>query len=124
MTNIPKIVTRVDAKKFPLEKKVEARLRTKIIKLGGECYKFSSLQNRGVFDRIVILEGFVCFVEVKAEKGKPSKHQQKFAEKMEKHSAFYCFVYGFSGVDEFIRDVVECNPIKHSYNEPKRRKKC
>lgn len=49
-----------------LEKEIEATFCNEVKKLGGKAYKFSSPNNAGVPDRIVILpEGRLYFVEFK-----------------------------------------------------------
>ena len=58
------------------EKEIEAYLRIRIKKLGGVAYKFTSPGNDGVPDRLVLLpDGDVSFVELKAPGKKPSKLQ-------------------------------------------------
>ena len=49
----------------PLEKDIEARLVKLVKKHGGVAYKFNSVNNRSVPDRICILRGDTFFVEVK-----------------------------------------------------------
>lgn len=63
------------------EKDLERKLYNGIKKLGGLCYKFVSPNNRSVPDRIVILNGWITFVEVKTTGKKPTdlqaeKHQE------------------------------------------------
>lgn len=48
------------------EANLESYFKLQIEKLGGLCLKFVSPQYSGVPDRIVIVEGFVYFVELKA----------------------------------------------------------
>ena len=58
------------------EKEIEAYLRIRIKKLGGVAYKFTSPGNDGVPDRLVLLpDGDMSFVELKAPGKKPSKLQ-------------------------------------------------
>ena len=78
-----------DIKPLPLpdrrvtEAQVEGYLRKRVKALGGECYKWSSPQVRGVPDRIVIFPGQrPWFVEVKAPDGKLSKLQERFFFRM------------------------------------------
>ena len=66
------------------EAQVEAYLRKRIKALGGECYKWSSPNVRGVPDRIVMLPGKQpWFIEVKAPTGKMSKLQKLFFARMQ-----------------------------------------
>lgn len=120
MNDVPKVIQR-KVRQFPLEKVVEKHLTTEVKKLGGKCCKFSSPNNRGVFDQIVMLDGFVYFVEVKAEKGKPSHSQQRFAKELEEQRLEWCFVYGIVGVDRFIANLTGGDYIRQSYNSPKGR---
>ena len=58
------------------EKEIEAYLRIRVKKLGGIAYKFTSPGNDGVPDRLVLLpNGSISFVELKAPGKKPSKLQ-------------------------------------------------
>ena len=58
------------------EKAIEQRLLQSVKKIGGQCWKFVSPGNVGVPDRIVLLpEGKVAFVEVKAPGNKPRPSQ-------------------------------------------------
>ena len=60
-----------------LEKDIEKYLIHKVSSLGGKAYKFTSPNNKGVPDRIVILpNGIIYFIELKNEKGKLSKLQE------------------------------------------------
>ena len=59
------------------EKEIERRMCKLIKERGGLTYKFSSPNNPGVPDRIVITRsGAVWFVELKSEKGQISKMQE------------------------------------------------
>ena len=60
-----------------LEKEIEAYLTGKVKRMGGRAYKFTSPGNSGVPDRIVMLpDGAICFVELKAPGKKPSPLQE------------------------------------------------
>ncbi len=80
----------VAVEKKILEKHVEQFLYKKMKKLGGECYKWQSINQRGVADRICIFPpsghcptGIVCMVELKKDKkAKLSPGQIKFHNKM------------------------------------------
>lgn len=66
-----------------LEKQVEAHLVKLVQARGGECLKWSSPSNRGVPDRIVILQGgLIGFVEVKAPGKKPSGLQEHWLTRL------------------------------------------
>lgn len=59
------------------EKEIENYLVKKVKKLGGLCFKFVSPGNAGVPDRIVIKDGKLVFVELKAP-GKEVRALQQF----------------------------------------------
>lgn len=66
------------------EKELEAYLRIRIKKLGGVAYKFTSPGNDGVPDRLVLLpNGDMSFVELKAPGKKPSKLQKVQIKRIE-----------------------------------------
>jgi len=93
-------------KKIPLEKVSEKRLFTGIRSRGGECYKFSSPQRRGVSDRIVIIYGMIIFVEMKRQGVITlSKKQTDFKKECTKQCTHFCTVSGHDGVDEFLKFV-------------------
>lgn len=51
------------------ERRVEKYLVDRITNLGGLPWKFTSPGTAGVPDRIVIMNGLICFVELKRPKG-------------------------------------------------------
>ena len=58
------------------EKEVEKKLVKAVKSEGGVCWKFTSPETAGVPDRIVLMpEGRIAFVEVKAPGEKPRKLQ-------------------------------------------------
>lgn len=66
------------------EKLIEKKLRLKVAELGGKAYKFSSPNNAGVFDRIVLMpSGRVWFVELKTTGKKPTALQLLFKRDVE-----------------------------------------
>ena len=64
------------------EKQIEHQLCREVEKLGGKAYKFSSPSNKGVPDRIMLLNGECFFVECKRPGGKLTKLQKKEHEKI------------------------------------------
>ena len=48
------------------ESAIEREFRKYVEDLGGKCYKFVSPGNRGVTDRLIMLNGIVSFLELKA----------------------------------------------------------
>ena len=94
-----------------LEKDVEAYLVRQVKKLGGRCLKWSSMNNVGVPDRVVILpDGVIWFIEVKRDnKSYLSKHQNLFFVSMAELGATNCcVVHGKPGVDAFIKTISPC----------------
>jgi hypothetical protein len=71
--------------------------------MGAATWKFSSPNQRGVSDQILVLNGIVIFVEIKAVKGKISPKQESFHHKIVSKSGLSVFVFGHSGVDAFIQ---------------------
>lgn len=66
------------------EKKIEARLKVGIEKVGGMCLKFPATFFAGIPDRLIILPGgLVFFVEVKGEGLKLRPRQLFVAKKIE-----------------------------------------
>lgn len=113
----------------PLESKVESYFKKQCgIELGASTWKFSSVNVRGVSDQILVCDGVVIFVEIKAVKGKISPKQESFHRDISKQHAVCTFVFGHSGVDNFIRafknlklaiksaEAIGCSPPISSYN--------
>jgi VRR-NUC domain. len=59
------------------ERDIEAYLKIRVGALGGLCWKFTSPGNAGVPDRMILIEGIVWFVEVKAPNKVLSRLQAK-----------------------------------------------
>lgn len=62
-------------KKIVTEKEIEKYLVKKVKEHGGITYKFTSPTNAGVPDRLVVAQGCVFFVELKAPNGRLSARQ-------------------------------------------------
>jgi Holliday junction resolvase len=60
----------------PLEKDIEARLVKLVKRHGGAAYKFNSVNNRSVPDRVCIFSGKTFFVEVKRPGKKLTANQE------------------------------------------------
>jgi len=84
------------------EKEVEQHLCKRVKALGGYAYKFRSVTQVGVADRIVCLHGQTWFVEVKQPNGRLSALQHIFAEEMEKTQQRYVCLWSKSEVDEWL----------------------
>lgn len=89
-----------------MERDIERYFVKRIEALGGRAYKFVSPGHRGVYDRIVILpNGDVWFVELKAPNGELSKLQEKFRNDITALGARNAVLYSKNAVDTFIRMV-------------------
>ena len=90
-----------------LEKETERRMCELIKKRGGLTYKFTSPNNPGVPDRIVITpKGGVWFVELKTEKGRLRKMQEWQKSELEKHGANVRAIQGWDAAREFVEEVM------------------
>ena len=85
------------------ERKIEHYLNDEVARLGGLTYKWTGAA--GAPDRIVILEGVVWFVEVKTVDGTLSPVQRRRHNEMLSRGAKVTTVYGYEGVDEFIKEL-------------------
>ncbi|RLA18803.1 MAG: hypothetical protein DRQ56_06730 [Gammaproteobacteria bacterium] len=98
---VPKAIR--SAPKDALEKVVESRLHKRIRAIGGHSWKFVSVSNRGVSDRIVVYKGRVVFVEVKRTGKTLSPLQKTFRQKIIDNECEYETVCGLEGVDSFVK---------------------
>jgi len=77
------------------ENKLEERCRLLVESMGGKLFKWRSPGNKGVPDRIVLLPGFVAFVEFKIT-GRPFQPLQEYWQKWLKergHKAYVIYTY-------------------------------
>ena len=98
----------IPVKRKVLEKHVEAYLIKRVKALGGISYKWSSMNVRGVADRVVIFPGgWVYFVELKRDKSCPmSKHQKIFFDTMASLNMEACVcLHGKEEVDSWIESL-------------------
>lgn len=94
-----------------LERDVEAYFVKSVASIGGKAYKFHSLSNRGVSDRIVCLpNGETWFVELKRDGGKLSALQKLFAEDMRKLNQNYACLWNKENVDRWTYDRINTKP--------------
>ena len=85
------------------EKEVEQHLCKRVKALGGYAYKFRSVTQVGVADRIVCLPGGqTWFVEVKRPNGRLSALQEIFAEEMEKTQQSYVCLWSKDEVGQWL----------------------
>ena len=88
-----------------LEKDIERYFVKSVQSLNGVAFKFNSLSNRGVSDRIVCLpNGETWFVELKKEGGKLSALQKIVAEDMRKLKQNYACLWNREQVDRWTYD--------------------
>ena len=88
-----------------LEKDIERYFVKSVQSLNGIAYKFNSLSNRGVSDRIVCLpNGETWFVELKKEGGKLSALQKLFAEDMHKLNQNYACLWSKEHIDTWMKN--------------------
>lgn len=86
-----------------LEKTVEKHLVDRVTAAGGRAYKFVSPNNRGVFDRVVVMpRGAIWFVEVKSPTGRLSKLQERFRDAMIAMGHKTAVVYSKDAVDNLM----------------------
>ena len=84
------------------ETEIEAHLVWTVAVMGGRTYKFKSITNRGVADRIVCLpNGETWFIEVKTEAGKISSLQKVFAEDMRTLKQKYACFWSKEEIDQW-----------------------
>ena len=91
---------------FLKESEIEARLKSRVEKLGGMFLKFTSPGNDGVPDRIVIVPGGICvFVELKTRNGKLSEVQKYQIRKLLDYCQQVAVVYGPDAAEDFLKDL-------------------
>ena len=84
------------------EKTIELYLVNRVREAGGLCYKWSSPMQRGVPDRIVMLNKEIYFIEVKATNGKLSRLQDLTHIKLKNAGCYVRTVYNKGDVDAFL----------------------
>ena len=87
------------------KKGVETDFVSAVKKAGGKAYKFTSENNRGVSDRLVVFPGQVWFVEVKRDGGKMSPLQIVFQTFIKTLGLNHFVVYGKEGIIKFLEEV-------------------
>ena len=82
------------------EKEIEAYFVKRVKALGGYAYKFRSVTQRGVADRIACMpNGQAWFVELKKPGGRLSALQEIFAEEMTHTRQHYACLWSKEDVD-------------------------
>ena len=85
------------------EKDTEAYFVKRVKALGGYSYKFRSVTQRGVADRIACLpNGKTWFVEIKKIGGRLSPLQEVFAEQMATTGQHYVVLWSKEDVDGWV----------------------
>jgi len=86
-----------------LESQIENYLCTRVKKLGGIAYKFTSPGRRSVPDRLCLLPtGIAIFVELKAPGKQPTPKQAREHEKLRAMGHRVEIIDTHDGVDDFI----------------------
>lgn len=89
------------------EKEIERRMCVAVKYRGGLAYKFSSPNNPGVPDRIVINPaGDIWFVEIKSDSGRLSKLQKMRIAELEKRNCNVRIIWGWEDAKKFIGEVI------------------
>jgi len=84
------------------ESEIETYLVWVVVGLGGRTYKFRSVTQRGVADRVVCLpDGTTWFIELKAPKGRLSPLQRLFADQMKELGQRYACLWTKEQIDEW-----------------------
>ncbi len=90
-----------------LENEIEKHLKKEIEKIKGKAYKFSSPQNNGVPDRIVLYKSSCYFIELKRE-GEVLRPLQRVVKKRFSKLGFKVYVIdSVKKVDCFIQGIKE-----------------
>jgi hypothetical protein len=88
------------------EKEIETHFVKRVKALGGYSYKFRSVTQRGVADRIACLpNGQTWFVELKKPGGRLSPLQEIFAEQMAATGQHYAVLWSKEDVDGWERKI-------------------
>jgi len=94
-----------------LEKDIERYFVKSVQSLDGITFKFNSMSNRGVADRIVCLpNGETWFVEIKKDGGKLSALQKIFASDMAKLNQKYACLWNREQIDRWSYDRINTKP--------------
>lgn len=84
------------------ESVVESHLYDETKRLGGLCFKFTPCGVNGVPDRIVVMNGRIVFVELKAPGKMPRPNQFAIHRKMRRAGAIVHVIDSKHGVDELL----------------------
>ena len=85
------------------EKEIETYFVRRVAAAGGKAYKFRSVSQRGVADRIACMpNGEAWFVELKKPGGRMSALQEIFAEEMTSTKQHYACLWSKADVDAWL----------------------
>lgn len=88
------------------EKEIETYFVRRLKALGAYTYKFRSVTQRGVADRIACLpNGQTWFVELKQPGGRLSALQRVFAEQMEQTHQRYVTLWSKEGIESWLENL-------------------
>jgi RecB family exonuclease len=86
------------------EAEIERYFVQRVKALGGYAYKFRSVSQRGVADRIAVTpRGTIIMVEIKKPGGRLSALQKVFAEEMRSVGAPYVCLWSKQEVDDWCK---------------------
>lgn len=85
------------------ESKIEKHLAKRVEELGGECRKLRWIGRRGAPDRLVMLPGLTCFVELKAPGEVPEPHQEREHKRMRAMGQRVEVIDSIEGVEELLK---------------------
>ena len=87
-----------------LEKEIENYFVWTVERSGGKTFKFRSVNQRGVSDRIACMpDGSTWFVELKIKGGRLSELQKRFADDVIALRQNYVCLWSKEMIDEWIR---------------------
>ena len=89
-----------------LESKIEKYLTRRITAAGGICWKWPATARAGVPDRIVVIDGQVIFVELKAPGGRVSRLQQHTHEQMREAGARVEVLWSKKDIEIFLQNIL------------------
>lgn len=102
------------------EKEIEKLFIQKVREYGGRAYKFVSPGNSGVPDRLVVLpDGRIGFVELKAPGRKPSQEQVFQLKRLEDLGCYVTVIDKPDMIDQVIREIAEYPMDEVVFDKPK-----
>ena len=97
------------------ESEIEKYFVWAVLSKGGVTYKFRSLTQRGVADRIACMpNGETWFVELKTNGGRLAPLQKLFAADMQRLGQRYACLWSIEGIDKWLLTITKSNPMQHN----------